>query len=89
MAKTMCKVRIQNKISELCTFKEKYSEGFSEALMLMEFDEEDKLYEQCNSSDIIIYINVQRFRWAGHVQRAAKDYPPRQIMHAEIYGVRQ
>jgi len=26
---------------------------------------------------IITYIKVQRLRWAGHIQRASKDYLPK------------
>lgn len=35
------------------------------------------------------YIKVQRLRCARHIQRAPKDYPPKQILHCKIEGGRQ
>jgi hypothetical protein len=49
----------------------------------------EELYTLYKDSDIIIYIKINRLRWAGHVILLEEQNPARRVFAAVVEGRRQ
>jgi len=49
----------------------------------------NELYTLYKESDIVIYIKINRLKWAGHVIRMEEQSPTRKVLVAIVEGRRQ